>query len=270
MTDRGFANPGLTDEEVEQQIRRISRRSFAWGAAASLAGTASWVWLRTSSSEDGIPWPLRRVLRMNERLSRAYFNPSRLAPTFPLAAARLPRVNGALGLSDGFDPDAWTLRVETPGGRPPSLSFALDDIKKLPRFEMVTDLKCIEGWSVPVHWAGARFADFATKLRLATRDSTPPDWRQRPDALFNYAMLETPDRGYYVGLDIESALHPQTLLCYEMNGAPLKLEHGAPLRLVIPAKYGIKNIKCIGTIRFTDRRPADYWAERGYDWYAGH
>ena len=76
--------------------------------------------------------------------------------------------------------------------------------------------------------------------------------------------------GYYVGLDIESALHPQTLLCYAMDDRPLSLGHGAPLRLVIPVKYGIKNIKRIGTIRFTDERPADYWAERGYDWYAGH
>jgi DMSO/TMAO reductase YedYZ molybdopterin-dependent catalytic subunit len=48
------------------------------------------------------------------------------------------------------------------------------------------------------------------------------------------------------------------------------MDHGAPLRLVIPIKYGIKNLKQIGTIQFTDRRPADYWAERGYDWYSGH
>ena len=67
-----------------------------------------------------------------------------------------------------------------------------------------------------------------------------------------------------------SALHPQTLLCYEMDGQPLTPEHGAPIRLVIPVKYGFKSIKRIGTIRFTDRRPADYWAEQGYDWYAGH
>ena len=66
-----------------------------------------------------------------------------------------------------------------------------------------------------------------------------------------------------------AAFHPQTLLCYEMNGEPLDTQHGALLRLVIPVKYGIKNIKRIGTIRFTDERPADYWAERGYDWYAG-
>ena len=75
--------------------------------------------------------------------------------------------------------------------------------------------------------------------------------------------------GYYVGLDLPSALHPQTLLAFELNGVPLTPEHGAPLRLVIPVKYGIKNIKQLGSIRFTADRPRDFWAERGYDWYAG-
>ena len=67
-----------------------------------------------------------------------------------------------------------------------------------------------------------------------------------------------------------SALHPQTLLVYEMGDKPLLPEHGALLRLYIPVKYGIKSLKRIGTIRFIDERPADYWAEQGYDWYAGH
>ena len=65
--------------------------------------------------------------------------------------------------------------------------------------------------------------------------------------------METPGRGYYVSLDMPSALHPQTLLAYEMNGAPLTWQHGAPLRLAIPVKYGVKNIKRIGTIRVHDR-----------------
>ena len=65
-------------------------------------------------------------------------------------------------------------------------------------------------------------------------------------------------------------LHPQTLLCYEMDGRPLTTDHGAPLRLLIPVKYGIKSLKQVRTLRFADRRPADYWAERGYDGYAGH
>ncbi len=128
---------------------------------------------------------------------------------------------------------------------------------------MVTELKCIEGWSTIVHWAGARLFDFANITGLGIRADGQRDW---PD----YVSLETPDGAYYVGLDRASAQHPQTLLCYEMDGQPLTADHGAPLRLVIPVKYGIKNLKRIGTIRFGDIRPRDYWAERGYDWYAGH
>jgi DMSO/TMAO reductase YedYZ molybdopterin-dependent catalytic subunit len=68
---------------------------------------------------------------------------------------------------------------------------------------------------------------------------------------------------------MKSALHPQTLLAYEQNGKPLEDRRGAPLRLAIPVKYGIKNIKRIGLIQYTDKRPADYWADEGYDWFAG-
>ena len=110
------------------------------------------------------------------------------------------------------------------------------------------------------------------KYPPATQSGNDPDVHKRPEDLVRYVAMETPDGGYYVGLDMASALHPQTLLCYEMNGKPLDEldeDHGAPLRLAIPVKYGIKNIKRIGTIRYTDDRPKDYWAEQGYDWYAG-
>lgn len=152
----------------------------------------------------------------------------------------------------------------------PGLLLTLDDIRALPRVEMTTELKCIEGWSVVVNWAGARLSDFAAKYQPPARGGGAPDVRGRPQDLVRYVGLETPDGGYYVGMDMPSALHPQTLLCYEMNGQPLTPEHGAPLRLVTPVKYGIKHIKRIGRITFTDERPDDYWAERGYDWYSGH
>ena len=91
---------------------------------------------------------------------------------------------------------------------------------------------------------------------------------QKETAL-DYVGLSTPDDQYYVGIDTPSALHPQTLLCYEMNGQPLPLRHGAPLRLIIPVKYGVKNLKCVGKMFFSNDRPRDYWFERGYDYYCG-
>ena len=251
------------DGELRDQLRRLSRRGFAWGGVTVLAGFAGWRWLVTRSQEDGLPWPLRRVLEFNERLARGTFRTSSRSPEFPRSAARVPRVNGTIGLESGLDLSAWRLQVVGSAGEGAARSFTLDNIKDLPRVEMTTELRCIEGWSDVVHWAGARLADLASVTGLAARSG-------RTDGLLGYAALETPDREYYVGLDMASALHPQTLLCYEMDGRPLTREHGAPLRLVIPLKYGIKNLKRIGTIRFTDTRPADYWAERGYDWYAGH
>jgi hypothetical protein len=271
------AEADISDEEVEQQIRRMSRRSLLWGAVAIGAGLAGREWLITRREDNGIPWPFRRALEVNEQLARDYFRPTRLAPNFSASMAGMPRENGDLGLPDEFDPSGWKLRVMGTTAAPaasdsdePVLELRLREIKALPRVEMVTELKCIEGWSQVVHWTGARLADFIAKYPPNTRSGDPADIRQRPEDLVGYVSLETPDQGYYVGLDMESALHPQTLLCYEMNGRPLTLAHGAPLRLVIPVKYGIKSIKRIGTIRFTDTRPADYWAEQGYDWYAGH
>ncbi len=257
------------DDSARRQMRQRTRRSFVCGAAAALSGLAGWAWLKSRANEAGLPWPLRRMLDANETLARALFDPARLAPNFALGIAREPRVNGLLGLESRFDPARWKLRVESPALKKP-LVLTIDDIKTLPRVEMVTELKCVEGWTVPVHWGGATLADFAAKFGLATRSGKIPDLKKNPADLFRYVEMVTPDMRYYVGLDIESALHPQTLLCYEMNGEPLTLEHGAPLRLAIMVKYGFKSIKRIGTIRFLDERARDYWAEQGYDWYAGH
>ena len=238
------------------EISRKTRRSLLTGGLAALAGAGAWEWLRTRRPDDGIAWPLRLALRGNEQLSRDYFKETRLVRTFPPGAVQSGRVNGDVGLDDDVDP-AWKLTIAGSAERAEPFSIALADIQALPKVEMITELKCIEGWTRILKWGGARFRDFVDRYAPA---------RKEPNS---YVALETPDRQYYVGLDMASALHPQTLLCYEMNGAPLEPDHGAPLRLVIPVKYGIKNLKRIGKIAFSDTRPPDYWAERGYDWYAG-
>jgi len=243
--------PVAVDETKE--LRRLTRRGFFTMGVAAAAGVATWKWLRTRPRVDGLQWPFRRVLEANESIARGYFSTARLSPTFRHSDVTKARLNGRIGLKSPIDLEAWRLRIE---GAAETVLLTIDDIKALPQYEMITELRCIEGWSTIVQWKGARLADLMAKF--------PP----LNDAEF--VSLETPDRGYYVGLELESALHPQTLLAYEMNGAPLPLLHGAPLRLAIPVKYGIKNLKRIGTIRYTKVRPADFWAERGYDWYAGH
>ncbi|MEJ7862001.1 MAG: molybdopterin-dependent oxidoreductase [Pyrinomonadaceae bacterium] len=261
---RDLSEP-LSDDEAKSEMSRRSRRGFLVGGATALVGIFGWRWMPDETKQN----LLRRTFEFNEKVSQVFYRPQRLAPEFSpeLAGAR---VNGAEGLSGDFNLADWRLRVGGLMNRNEDLILTLDDIKALPRVEMTTELKCIEGWSVICHWTGARFSDFAAKYQPKTRNGSAPDIENNPENLARYVSLVTPDEGYYVGWDMPSILHPQTLLAYEMNGQPLTMEHGAPLRLATATKYGIKQIKRIGRIEFTDERPADYWAERGYDWYSGH
>jgi DMSO/TMAO reductase YedYZ molybdopterin-dependent catalytic subunit len=260
--------PAGSRRTPEAEMRRLTRRSFMVGAAAGLAGLGAWGWLTRRTEEGGLPWPLRRALRFNEGLAEALGAPGRLAPTFPAEAAQGPaRTNGLVGLDGEVAVAGWQLRIEHEGRA--AQTIALRDLQALPRLDLVTELKCVEGWSEVMHFGGVSFLDFVKQFRLATRSGQALNPAGKPEDLYRYAYLATPDEAYYVGLDLASALHPQTLLCDTMNRQPLAREHGAPLRLYLAVKYGYKSLKRVGLIRFQDQRPLDYWAQRGYDWYAG-
>ena len=160
----------------------------------------------------------------------------------------MPRGQEEAGESDS------TLKQGTPG-----VLLTMADILRLPRHELVTQFKCIEGWSQIVHWAGVRMADFLEAYPPAPIDGGSP----------KYVYMETPNGDYYTGYDLDVCRHPQTLLVTEMMGKPLTQNHGAPLRLHMPTKYGYKQIKRIGLISYTNVKPDDYWTKLGYDWYAG-
>jgi DMSO/TMAO reductase YedYZ molybdopterin-dependent catalytic subunit len=254
--------------DVDRELARLSRRGFLTLAAGATAGVLGWRWITSRPREDNQPWPFRRVLRANETLWEGLWDPTRLAPTYPRSRAeRNPRVNGRLGLDEHADLAAWRLNVEGAAAGP--LSLTLADVQALPARELITELRCVEGWTIVVHWTGVRLSDFIERYPPAARDGAAAR-PQHPERMPPFVALETPGRGYYVGLDLQSALHPQTLLAYAINDAPLSWLHGAPLRLVAPMKYGVKNLKRIGTLRYTFVRPTDYWYERGYDWYLGH
>jgi DMSO/TMAO reductase YedYZ molybdopterin-dependent catalytic subunit len=247
------------------EIRRRTLKAFAWFGLASLVPVGVWQYIKSQPRSGGIPKPLRTVLNANEQVANTYFSNQHLAPTFPIEqAAHQPRINGRDGLKGEFDPATWQLTVQQPGRTP--LTLSLDDIKALPKHDLVFKFKCVEGWSQIQHWGGVRLADFIAKYGLGTRNGQPA---QSEDDFYQHVGMETPDKGYYVGLDMASAMHPQTLLAYEMNGQPLTLPHGAPLRLMVPVKYGVKSLKRIGTITFADERPRDFWGERGYDYHLG-
>jgi DMSO/TMAO reductase YedYZ molybdopterin-dependent catalytic subunit len=249
---------------IDQKINRRTFISFGVFGAAAVGGVFGWKWLYNSPEEvkgitGGERVPLRRALNKTElAVRRLFYSNKHLVKTYPKAmAAKNVRVNSDVGIEDNkpFDIANWKLEVKKQNGE--TLLITLADLKALPKTEIVFDFKCVEGWDQISYWGGVRFIDFIEHYKL--HDQTQ----------LQYVGMETPDKTYYVGIDMPSAIHPQTIMAYEVNAKPLPLEHGAPLRLIIPVKYGIKNLKRIGTIAFSNTRPRDYWAEVGYDYYSG-
>ena len=231
--------------------------AFVFFIGAFTIGVYAWKKLRNEEKVGGVQKTLRKGLSTNEKIFSGLLSDDRLVKTYPVSeAVKRVRVNGNDGLRTALDSTDWRLHVVKENGD--TLSFTLDQIKALPKTNIVFDFKCIEGWSQKPWWSGVKFSDFVNYYHL------------NDEVKLNYAGLATPDKQYYVGIDMPSMVQPQTLLCYEMNGKPLPLNQGYPLRLIIPVKYGIKHLKRIGTIYFSDQKPPDFWAERGYDYYAGH
>ena len=245
----------LPEESLDSELRRRTRRDFLIGGVAAAAAIGGYKWVTKAKQVDGVPWPQRRMLEFNGKLAHGYLSDGHLMPTFPINRVGNLKANGNIGMEQPIDTGKWSFQLESENG--PALRLSLTDVKALPKVEMITQFCCIEGWSTVAHWGGVRFSDFTGRY-------FPPG-----SALPDYVYMATAGEDYYVGLDRKSAMHPQTLLAYEQNGKPLEPAHGAPLRLVIPVKYGIKNIKRIGLIRYTNDKPGDYWAEEGYDWFAG-
>ena len=242
---------------VDQLIIKKTIVSFFFFFVFCGAAFWSWKWLRQQpSTADGTRKPLRKVLNVNEKVFDGLVSNKRLTKEYPKSAAvKKARVNGDLGLKTSFDPATWKMYVLKKNGD--TLKISLDEIKKLPKTEIIFNFKCIEGWSEVTHWGGVRFSEFIKAFGL------------NEEAAMNYIGLSTPDKQYYVGIDMPSVMHPQTLLCYELNGKQLPMDQGFPLRLIIPVKYGIKHLKRIGTMYFDNERPPDYWAKKGYDYFSG-
>ncbi len=259
-------NRPYNEEAFRKTVQRRTIMSFVLFALffAGIIGLRQWI--ISQPLDSGALRPFRNVLNANGDFFSHFSAPDKKAPAYTKAqAAKQARVNGNLGMDSELDPAGFRLKV-VPFGKKDTMYFTMSDIRSLPHQDVIFNFKCIEGWSQVSHWGGVKLYDFLKKYKLGSRSlSTAPE-RDELSSLPDYVGMETPDHQYYVGLDMKSALHDQTILCYELNDRPLPAEQGAPLRLIIPTKYGIKHIKRLGTIFFSDVRPRDYWAEQGYDW----
>jgi DMSO/TMAO reductase YedYZ molybdopterin-dependent catalytic subunit len=169
-------------------------------------------------------------------------------------------------LMRGFE--SWRLTVDGLVRKP--LALTLDDIRDMPARTQVTMHNCDEGWSAIGQWTGVQLGRVLQEAELA------PEARY---VVFHCIdeLVRTPDRNgfYYESLDLFDALHPQTILAYGMNGNPLPVRHGAPLRLRVERQVGYKHAKYVTRIEAVERLDrigkgkGGFWEDRGYQWYAG-
>ncbi len=238
---------------TKSAFKKSNRRAFLSASIAGIGGFAGWYLLANSRMDRGTPALLRKVNDTYASFWKSNFDVNAKAP--PADADGKPvRINGDIGMLKAVDAENYRLTIHDPQSKG-TFQLSLEDIRKMPQATESFEFKCIEGWSRPVSCKGVRFSDFMRELGI--------------DPGYKYAGMSSIDGGYYVSWDLESLYHPQTLICYEMNGSPLQPENGAPLRILSSVKYGVKQIKQLGSIAFLEEMPNDYWAERGYDDYLG-
>jgi len=199
---------------------------------------------------------LKSGLAFSDWASARLFRTGHLAPTFP-ESALTPFNKFPVNDYDVDDPeidfDKWTLTVGGAVQKPGD--YTLAQIQELPKTAQNTRHVCVEGWDVIGRFCGVQLSDF---LKVIGAD---------PGARF--VTVECAD-DYYESLDLATAMHPQTLLCYEMYDKPLTPEHGAPLRLNIPTKIGYKQAKYLTALHVTHvLDKVGYWEDQGYSYFYG-
>jgi DMSO/TMAO reductase YedYZ molybdopterin-dependent catalytic subunit len=232
----------------EKQFQQRSRRELLKLAPVLALGAFA-----IPSLQPGL---LKKGLGFSDWASARLFRPGHMATTFDdnelTPFPKFP-INGYDVEDPGVDFDAWTLTVTGAVQKPGD--YKLSAFQSLPRYRQNTRHVCVEGWDVIGRFGGARLSDF---LQMIGADLTA-----------KFVTVECAD-DYYESLDMATALHPQTLLCYEMYEQPLTRQHGAPLRLTIPTKIGYKQAKYLTDLKVTrvlDR--VGYWEDQGYAWFYG-
>jgi DMSO/TMAO reductase YedYZ molybdopterin-dependent catalytic subunit len=240
--------PGQIMELHEPELARMSRRELLKLAPVLALGAFA-----IPGVQDVL---LKKGLGFSDWMSARLFRRGHLAPTFS-DSELTPFEKFPINDYDVDDPgvifETWTLTVgglvQNPG------DYKLEQIQALPPVRHNTRHVCVEGWDVIGRFGGARLSDF---LNLIGADTSA-----------KFITVACAD-DYYESLDMASALHPQTLLCYEMYDRPLTREHGAPLRLNVPTKIGYKHAKYLTGLKVTNvLNKVGYWEDQGYSSFYG-
>lgn len=237
----------------------IERRRFIeLGARALGAGSLAPILVACDSrGPETARGALRYAERRNEGLERRLLRHTSMdvPESERLAGGAMPSyfVSPSLPLWDESARGPWTLEVAGAVRRP--LRLSLEQLSTLPSIRQRVNHYCVEGWTAVVQWRGVRVSRLARLAGLL------------PDA--GYVDFQSFDGDYHESWDLESAMHPQTIIAYASGDRYLPASYGAPARLHSPVKLGYKSVKYLTRVVFMPERNGGYWSDRGYEWYAG-
>ncbi len=246
------------------------RRSFLRMAAAASTGVL--VGCDALSRREGFVDVLAVAEPLNERVQRFLtgdrlvreYPASMISPVFRPNGSIDPRTPEYIALRKNGFAD-YRLRIRGMVERP--LEFSLDALRALPTRTQITRHDCVEGWSVIGQWSGVPLAHLLDLARVK------PGARHVVFHCFD--DLDGSGGRYYESVDLHDAFHPQTIVAHALNGAPVPIANGAPVRMRIERKLGYKQPKYVHTIDVVDAYAAigggkgGYWEDNGYDWYGG-
>jgi DMSO/TMAO reductase YedYZ molybdopterin-dependent catalytic subunit len=208
--------------------RRIGRGVFLATVAGGL--TSLWWGKAAWSSVSGVVSPVAETV----------------APFLP-SGWRIYTVAATMPV---FDPKTWSLKIGGMVDNPQELSY--HDLRALPQTSETRDFHCVTGWSVNgVQWRGVRFKDLLAAAK--------------PNADAQALEFVSAEYPYVDYLTLQQAMLPDAMLAWEMDGAPILQEHGAPVRVVIPEMYGYKNVKWVAEVNLVREPGVGYWEQYGYD-----
>lgn len=254
--------------------RALLRASLASAAAFSLGGCEAFDFLQTR--DNAMREFMMKMNSLTYRTQRLLLSADQLAPEFsPTDIQQDMRANGSTEVdTDDYlellDNNFTNYQLEVTGLVERPTRFTLDALKGLPSRTQITRHDCVEGWSCIAKWQGVPLHQILDQVGVKAE--------ARYVVFHCFDAIEKGLSGevlYYESIDLIDARHPQTILAYAMNDKPLPVENGAPLRVRVERQLGykmakyIKRIELVSAFSQIGEGHGSYWADRGYEWFAG-
>ena len=253
--------------------QRRERRSILRTGLAAMAGTAlagcdaishSETGVKVLKSAESLSYEVHRVL--GRKAMAQEFTPADLSPVFRGNGTLMPPgPDYAALMAKGFD--AWRLKVDGLVNKP--LEFSLGQLQAMPLRTQITRHDCVEGWSAIGQWKGVRLS------HLLGMAGVKPEGKFVVFHCLDRMNGMDANSVYYESVDMDDAFHEQTILAWELNGQPLPVKNGAPLRARIERQLGYKNPKYLHRVEVVSKLEGihggngGYWEDQGYNWYGG-